>query len=169
MPDRSSTKHNEPPSRRSVHAVLVIAPIGCWSSGLALDVASLLSADPALLVRVGTWSTGAGLVGAVVAGIAGMVAAAPIPNGTVAQRKVLAHMGLVMGLLVLYAFGLILRVAVQVGGPAAPSTLAISAAGVLLVGITGWTGRGIRRSRPFGGGERRPEAAGDGTRVRRSA
>ncbi|TQM09872.1 DUF2231 domain-containing protein [Pseudonocardia kunmingensis] len=160
MSDPSSTARVSPPSGRSLHSVLVLAPIGCWSSGLAFDVASLFSGDPAFLVRVGTWLTGAGLVAAVVAGIAGMVAAGPIPDGTAAQRRMLAHMGLVMTLLVLYAFGLILRLAVQLGGPAVPSTLAISATGVLLVGITGWTGRAVRRSRPIGGGGRRLEAAG---------
>lgn len=132
---------------RSAHSVLVLAPIGCWFAGLALDVASHFSADAALLVRTATWLTGAGLIGAVVAGVAGMVVAAPIPTGTPASRRVLVHVGLVMTLLVLYPFGLILRLAVETGRPAALSTIAISAAGVLVVSMTGWTGGVVRRSR----------------------
>jgi hypothetical protein len=57
------------------------------------------------------------------------------------------HLGLVMTALVLYPFGLILRAAVQVSQLAAPSTLAISAVGVLLVSAIGYTGRVVRRSR----------------------
>lgn len=132
---------------RSLHAVLVVAPIGCWSAGLVLDVASLFSADPGFLVRAGTWLTGMGLIAAIVAGIAGMVTAAPIPAATAAQNRVLVHLGLVMTLLVLYAFGLILRMAVQLGGPATTSTLAISASGVLILGVIVRTGRAVRRTR----------------------
>ena len=150
MSDTSAPRGVRVQPARSVHSVLVLAPIGCWSASLVLDVASRFSADPALLVRVSAWLTGAGLIGAVIAGIAGMVAATPIPPGTAANRRVLVHMGLVMTLLVLYAFGLVLRAAVQVGQPAAPSTLVISAAGVLVLGVTGYTGRELRRSRRAG-------------------
>ena len=157
MSDPSPSTEALPPPGRSAHSFLVVGPIGCWFAVLVLDVASRFSADPGLLVRTGTWLTGAGLIGAVVAGVAGMVAAAPIPEGAPAHRRLLVHVGLVMTLLVHYAFGLILRLAVQVGGPAAPSTLAISATGVLVVGMTGWMGRAVRRSRR---GSAPAEAAG---------
>ncbi len=132
--------------RRSVHASLVLAPTACWTAAPVLDVASRFTGDPGL-VRIATWSTGLGLVGAVVAGIAGMVAAAPIPAGSEAHRRVLVHLGVAMAGTVLVAFGLIVRSAVQGGGPAAPATLAISTTGLLLLVATAAAGRAVRRAR----------------------
>jgi uncharacterized membrane protein len=147
-----------------VHSLLVVVPIGCWIAALVVDVASRFSAGPVQLVRAGTWLTGAGLIGAVVAGVAGMVVAAPIPTSAPAHRRLLVHVGLVLALLVLYPFGLVLRLAVEAGGAAAPSTLAVSAAGVLVVGVTGWTGRAVRRSRrgsrPVGHDSQRADSDG---------
>jgi uncharacterized membrane protein len=147
MSDPSFDQSAEVRPGHSLHGFLVVAPIGCWSASLVLDIASWFAPDPALLVRISAWLVGAGLITATVAGVAGMVEAAPIPPGTAANRRVLVHLGLVMTALVLYAFGLILRAAVQVGQPAAPSTLAISAVGALLVGLIAYTGRVVRRSR----------------------
>lgn len=76
-------------ARRSVHARLVLAPAGFWSAGLVLDIVSRFSAGPDALVRTATWLIGLGLVGAVFAGIAGMVEAAPVPTGSAAHRRVL--------------------------------------------------------------------------------
>lgn len=145
-PDVSSAPP-EAARRGSVHACLVLAPAACWTAAPILDVASRFSSDPDGLVRIATWSTGLGLVGAVVAGIAGMVAAAPIPAGSEAHRRVLVHLGMAMTATVLVAFGLIVRSAVQGGGPAAPATLAISTTGLLLLVGTAATGRAVRRAR----------------------
>jgi uncharacterized membrane protein len=147
MSDPSVGQPSEIRAGHSLHGYLVVAPIGCWFASLVLDIASWFAPDPALPVRISAWLVGGGLITATVAGVAGMVEAAPIPPGTAANRRVLVHLGLVMTALVLYAFGLILRAAVQVGQPAAPSTLAISAVGVLLVGLIAYTGRVVRRSR----------------------
>ncbi|MBW0108843.1 DUF2231 domain-containing protein [Pseudonocardia sp. KRD-182] len=133
--------------RYSVHARLVLAPAGCWSAGLVLDIASRFSAEPDALVRIATGLTGLGLVGAVVAGVAGMVEAAPVPDGSAAHRRMLVHLGVALTVTVLVAFGLIVRSAVQDGGPAAPATLATSAIGVLLLVATAATGRAVRRAR----------------------
>lgn len=126
-----------------MHSVLVLAPIGCWSAALVLDVGSRFG--PGALVGVATWLVGLGMVGAVVAGVAGMVEAAPVPTGSTPHRRVLVHLGLVMTVMVLYAFGFVLRSAVEVGGPATASTLATSVLGVLVLGATAWTGRAVRR------------------------
>jgi uncharacterized membrane protein len=149
--------------RSSVHTSLVLAPAACWTAAPILDLASRFGSDPDSLVRIATWSTGLGLVGAVVAGIAGMIAAAPIPAGSAAHRRVLVHLGAAMAVTVLVAFGLIVRSAVQGGGPAAPTTLAISATGVLLLVAPAATGAGgppgAGPARCAGGG-RRPDGAG---------
>lgn len=144
--------------RRSVHARLALAPAACWTAAPILDLASRFSSDPDSLVRIASWSTGLGLVGAVVAGIAGMVEAAPIPAGSRTHRRVLVHLGVAMAAAVLMAFGVIVRSAVQGSGPAAPATLAISAAGMLMLVATAGTGRAVRRAR---GSRRAPPPALD--------
>lgn len=145
MGDRLSAPHHA--GRRSMHARIVLVPAGCWSAGLVLDIASRFSAEPAALVRAATWLTGLGLAGAIIAGIAGMVEAAPVPIGSAADRRVLVHLGVAMATTVLVAFGLILRTAVQDGGPAAPATVATSALGMLVLLATAGTGRLVRRAR----------------------
>lgn len=139
---------------RGPHSFLVLVPIVCWPTGLLLDVGSRFSAAAAVLVRVSTWLVGVGLVGAVVAGVAGMVAAVPVSAETPAYRWVLVHLGLVMTLLVVSAMTLVVRTAIQHGQPAELMTLASSAVAVLLLSLTSYAGRGVRRRR------RAPQSAG---------
>jgi uncharacterized membrane protein len=133
--------------RRSAHSVLVVAPIACWSAGLVLDVASRFGPDPALLVRTATWLMGIGLLTAVVAGLAGMAAGAPIPTGTTTFRRLLLHLGLVLATLVFLTFAFLQRLATQHGEPAAVSTILLSAGGVLLALAAGSFGRTVRQLR----------------------
>lgn len=133
---------------RSTHSLLVVAPIASWVAAAALDVASMVSAEPALLVRTSTWLVGVGLVGAVVAGLAGMVEAAPIPTDSAAYRRVLLHLGVVMAVTVLYAFTLILRLAAQdENGRGSVWSFAASALGLLVLAAVGFSGRAVTRVR----------------------
>lgn len=147
--------------RRSAHAWLVLAPAGCWSAALVLDIASRFGAEPGALVRLATWMTGLGLAGAVVAAVAGMVEAAPVPTGSAAHRRVLVHLGAAMAATVLVAFGLILRSTVQDGGPATPATLATSAAVVAVLVATAGTGRAVHRTRARHAAGARPDPGPD--------
>lgn len=145
MGDRLAALH--PAGRRSTHAWIVLVPAGCWSAALLLDIASRFSAEPGALVRAATWLTGLGLAGAIFAGVAGMVEAAPVRPGSAAHRRVLVHLGVAMAATVLVTFGLILRTAVQDGGPAAAGSVAISVAVISVLAATAGTGRAVRRAR----------------------
>ena len=139
---------------RGVHSALVTVPIGCWALSLIFDVVSRVSTVPAALVNDSTWLVGAGLASAVAAGIAGLAQAAPMREGSRAYRQVLVHGGLIMAVMVFYAFTLILRSADQSGPRAAISTVAMSAGGMLAVVVSAYAGRMVghrragRQSRP---------------------
>lgn len=104
----------------------MIVPIGCWALSLILDAVSRVSRVPAPVVNDSTWLVGVGLVSAVAAGIAGMVQAAPMREGSHAYRQVLVHGGLIMAVMVFYGFALILPSAQPPGPRAATSTMVMS-------------------------------------------
>lgn len=133
--------------KRSAHSLLVVAPIAWWTAAAALDAASLLAPEPAFLVSTSTWLVGAGLVAALVAGLVGMVNAAPIPTDTAVYRRVLLHLGAVMVVTVLYAFALILRLAADEGERTTAWTPAASALGLVVLAAVGFSGRTVTRLR----------------------
>lgn len=129
------------------HGLLVVAPISLWVGVLVLDVASRYGADPAFLVRTATWLVAAGLLASVVAGIAGAIAAAPVPNGTRAYRRVVLHLYLALLTAVFWVVALILRRAVMTGGPATTSMIVLSVVGAALVSVLAVVGRAVARAR----------------------
>lgn len=137
-----------------LHPLLATLPIGSWLASLVFDVGSRFVAEPGFLTRGSTWLVAIGLVGAVVAGVFGMVDAAPVSTGTPAHRAVMIHLGLVMSVLTLYAIGLVFRTAAAADRPVGLPLLALSAASVLVVVATAFAGRavfprpGASRARP---------------------
>src|SRR5215467_9132813 len=74
------------------HPMLVTIPIGSWFASLGFDVASHLVSKPGFLAQGSQWLIGIGVLGAVIAGLVGLLDFAVIPVGTAAFRTACTHM-----------------------------------------------------------------------------
>lgn len=93
-----------------IHPILVMFPLGLFAMAVIFDVAHLTGA-PAMLGAVAYWTIAAGLLGGVLAALAGAVDLMFVPAGTPAKRAGVMH-GLVnMGVLLLFAVIFMLRMA----------------------------------------------------------
>jgi uncharacterized membrane protein/nitrite reductase/ring-hydroxylating ferredoxin subunit len=121
-----------------IHPMLVAFPIGLWVTGFALDLAGLAFAD-ARLWAAGWFAILAGCIGAVLAAIFGATdLLTVVPPNSSGRRRGYIHAGLNVAALVLFAAAL----AYRGGADAEPSRLPLllSAAGVVVVAISGWLG-----------------------------
>jgi uncharacterized membrane protein len=127
-----------------IHPILVMFPLGLFAMAVIFDIANLTGA-PAMLGAVAYWNIVAGLVGGVLAALAGAVDLMFIPNGTPAKRSGVLHGLINMGVLLLFAVILILRMAthdrIAGGGLLLVEVLALAGA---LVGA--WFTGGLNRS-----------------------
>ena len=123
------------------HPMLVTIPIGAWVVSLGFDVASQLVSKPGFLAHGSMWLMGAGVLGAVAAGLVGLVDLAAIPAGTVAFRTACTHMCL--NLLIISAYGTQFAWRYHshaFRAPVHPLLIATSAACVATLGVSGYLG-----------------------------
>jgi nitrite reductase/ring-hydroxylating ferredoxin subunit/uncharacterized membrane protein len=121
-----------------LHPILVAFPIGLWVASLIFDLIAVNSNNN-LLWAAGFFCVLGGCIGAALAAIPGVIDLLSIvpPRSSAKQR------GYIHGALNTTALLLFIAVAWQRGGPwpePEPISLYLSAAGVLLVGISGWLG-----------------------------
>jgi uncharacterized membrane protein len=126
--------------RPPLHPLLVTVPIGCWAATLVFDVASRYAAAPATFTRGATWLLGIGLVAAVVAALPGLADAMPIGTASPAYRVMLAHLGLAMATVVLYAAGYVLQLSAPAGRPVSLPLIAFAAGNLVVLGAAGYAG-----------------------------
>ena len=129
-----------------IHQMLVPFPFGLLATAVIFDIVYLLVSDPSRannMALVAFWMIAAGVVGGLVAAPFGLVDYLAIPKDTRARRVGLLHGAGNVVVLLLFAGSLLLRW----DSPAAPLTrqpttlaLALSFAGFLLAGVTGWLG-----------------------------
>ncbi len=101
-----------------VHPMLVMFPLGLLATAVIFDAADLLGA-PDLLGEVAYWNIVAGLIGGVAAAGAGLVDLLAIPAGTRAKRVAVSHSLVNIGVLLVFAVILMIRMGVPdrgVGG-----------------------------------------------------
>lgn len=129
------------PQGHPYHPMLVALPIGAWVTSLVFDVASRVASHPAFLAMGSEWLIGAGLAGAVLAGAVGLLDLAPIPAGTPAFRTACAHMYVNLMLIFAYAGNFAWRYRTHPhGAPVRPGMLALSAASVAALCVSGYLG-----------------------------
>lgn len=93
---------------QAVHPVLVMFPLGLFAMAVLFDLGNLGGA-PAILGSLAYWNIVAGLFGGIAVAIALAIDLMFVPNGTVAKRRGVLQ-GLVnMGVLLLFAVILMLR------------------------------------------------------------
>jgi uncharacterized membrane protein len=92
-----------------IHPVLVMFPLGLFAMAVIFDAANLLG-GPAILGEVAYWNVCGGLVGGILVALAGAVDMTFIPHGTPAKRAGVMHGLINMGVLLLFAVILMVRV-----------------------------------------------------------
>jgi uncharacterized membrane protein len=114
--------------------MLVSIPIGLWVFSFVCDLVGMNSPNPAW-VTVALYTMGGGIVGALVAAIAGFIDLLSLPPGPRATG--IKHMAINLTIVVLYAVNFWMRTE----APAGPGNLVwLSLLTILLLLVSGWLG-----------------------------
>jgi uncharacterized membrane protein len=123
------------------HPALVSVPIGAWVASLVFDIASHFATKPAFLAAGSEWLIAVGIVGAIIASLAGFVDLVSLAEGTPAHRTASAHMVLNLLLIVLYAADFWWRQRTYgSNAPVGTGMVMLSAACVALLTVSGFLG-----------------------------
>lgn len=124
----------------SLHAMLVVFPLGLLATSVAWDICLLATGNP----RWGTlsfWTIVAGVIGGLVAAVPGFVDWLGIPRGTRARRIGLYHMTLNLIIVGLFVVSLLARRQTALGYDHAGAAQMIWGwIGVGLALVSGWLG-----------------------------
>lgn len=120
------------------HQILIVFPLGLLITSVVFDGVAL-GTSSRTFAEVAFWMILSGIVGGLIAAPFGLIDWIAIPRGTRANAIGLWHgLGNVV-VLALFAGSLAMRYAGDRGNPPV-SALALSVAGLLLGGVTGWLG-----------------------------
>lgn len=121
----------------SVHAILIVFPLGLLATGFIFDVIYLAVGNP-LYATIAYWMIAAGIVGGLVAAPFGWADWTKIPSGTRAKTVGLQHGLTNTVVLAAFAVSFYLRYGISTDPPLAASVLSI--VGALLALVGGWLG-----------------------------
>lgn len=122
--------------KHPIHPILVAFPIGLWIFSLVCDLIFLLGWGGVVWKDVAYYTMGGGIVGALLAAVPGLVDLLSISDPKVKKLGVW-HMSINLLAVGLFAVNFLLREGAM---PEAKLPLALSAIGVVLIGISGWLG-----------------------------
>ncbi|AVT38434.1 DUF2231 domain-containing protein [Plantactinospora sp. BB1] len=122
----------------AVHPMLIVFPLGLLCTAVVFDILHLFTDGDGFAVAA-AYTIAAGIVGALVAAVFGLIDWLAIPAGTRAKRVGALH-GLGNAVVVvLFAVSWLLRAGADGWDPTVPA-LIFSFAGVALSGVAGWLG-----------------------------
>lgn len=125
-------------ARHPIHPMLVNFPIGLWVFSLVCDLIGLSVAAPAVWFTVALYTMVGGFVGALAAAVPGLIDLMYYKGGVPPVKKIaLTHMTINLGVVVLYAANIWLRMR----GPASmEAPIILSVIGVCGITVSGWLG-----------------------------
>lgn len=121
-----------------VHPMLIVFPLGLFATAVIFDLVQAIT-DDNIFGQVAYWNILAGMIGAVVAAVTGLLDWTAIPTGTRARRIGLLHGAANAAVLLLFLLSWLVRMdnTDHVAG-AGPFTLEIVA--LVISGVAGWLG-----------------------------
>ena len=125
--------------KHPLHPALVHVPVACWLLAPLADFGALLR-WPEQLALASAGLAGIGCAFGLLAAGAGMFELVKLGPEHPASRTAMRHMGCALLTWCLFAASLVLRARDGAWGVAGPAVLALDAAGLLGVLITGWLG-----------------------------
>ncbi|HEY0473966.1 MAG TPA: DUF2231 domain-containing protein [Kribbella sp.] len=148
VPDRVTDRRAKVPRSAAVagpyghpfHPILVTVPIGAWVASLVFDIGSRVAGQNDFLARGSLWLIGIGLIGAVVAGVAGIFDLFSIPSGTPAFRTGLLHMSINFAVIAMYFVNWIWRNSLSDKDTVPSGPLVWSIFSLALLGLSGYLG-----------------------------
>jgi uncharacterized membrane protein len=121
--------------------MLVTVPIGAWICALVFDIGSHVVDKPGFLTQGAVWLIAIGVLGAVVAAMAGFMDLFAIPTGTGAYRTALVHMTLNLCVTGAYVGNFFWRHGDYPNGhPVSGGQLALSAVSLAVLSASGYLG-----------------------------
>lgn len=119
------------------HSFAVTIPIGAWIAAVLFDLVALVGDDAEAFTVGARWLYAIGVIGAVVAGVLGLLDYARLTPGTRARRIATFHMVLNLSALVLFAIVWVLHL-----GSDEPTVagFVLGIVGLLGLGISGYLG-----------------------------
>ena len=121
------------------HALLITIPIGSWTASVVFDIVAAFQDDPEPLRDGAALLIVVGLIGAVVAGIAGLLDLSTLAPGTRARKIALTHMSLNIAAILLFAASLAVRLSNESADPGFAGIL-FTVLAVLALGASGFLG-----------------------------
>lgn len=120
-----------------IHPMLIVFPLGLLATSLIFDIVHWITGNGFFSV-VAFWMISAGIIGALLAAIFGLIDWVAIPAGTRAKRIGLLHGGGNVVIVVLFIVSWLIRLNAQSN----PNVVAyiLSVVGVVLALFTGWLG-----------------------------
>ncbi len=120
------------------HPILVTIPIGTWTASFIFDIIGFFADDPEPYAVASRILILIGLIGAAVAAVFGLLDMSQIERGTPARRTALLHMGLNLGVVVLFLVNLLVRL----GDPEEISVFGfiLTIVALLALSVSGWLG-----------------------------
>jgi len=119
-----------------IHQMLIVFPLGLFAASFIFDIVFLVTHNPELGI-VSYWMIGAGIIGGVLAAVFGLIDWLAIPRGTRAKAIGMQHgIGNVL-VTVLFMLSWMQRWSI---GVTTPTSIFISAIGILIALFTAWMG-----------------------------
>ncbi|MCX5068811.1 DUF2231 domain-containing protein [Micromonospora lupini] len=121
-----------------VHPMLVMFPVALLVTAVLFDIVDTVG-GPDFLAEVAYWNITVGLVGGLLAAVAGSFDLLAIPTGTRAKRVGLLHAGANIAVILLFAAVWAVRLNAD-SRAAGGSLIAIEVVAVAILGISAWLG-----------------------------
>jgi uncharacterized membrane protein len=121
-----------------VHPMVIVFPLGLFVAGTVFDLIALFS-ENATFDQVGYWNIAAGIIGAVVAAVTGLLDWTAIPSGTRAKRIGLLHGGANSVVLVLFLVSWLVRMD-NTDHRASVGSFVVEVFAVAVSGVAAWFG-----------------------------
>jgi len=121
-----------------IHPMLVVFPLGLFVTATVFDLVELLSGDQTF-GQVGYWNIAAGIIGAVLAAVTGLIDWTAVPAGTRAKRLGLLHAAANTVVLLLFLTSWLARMD-NTEHVAGGGWFAVEVVAVAIGGVAAWMG-----------------------------